>query len=212
MSSGARPQRRHLDRQDVQTEEQIGAEPMLGDFLLEIPIRGGDHAHVDADVVRSAHALEALFLEESQQLGLKPGSHLADLVEEDRAAVGHFEKALLLQTRVGERAALVAEQLALEQLLGKRRARDVHERLGGPVARVVDDLGDQVLARAAFTSQQDRRRRAARDAGHQMTQGSDRRGIADQALQAVGPRGARAVLPNLAPKPGRLQRAFDRRR
>jgi hypothetical protein len=42
---------------------------------------------------------------------LQAWSHLGDLVEEDRAAVGSFEEALL-ETRVRERAALVAEQLA----------------------------------------------------------------------------------------------------
>ena len=61
-------------------------------------------------------------------LACSAGRHLADLVEEHRAAVGGFEQALLLHARIGERAALVAEELALEQLLGQRRAGDVHER------------------------------------------------------------------------------------
>jgi glutamyl-tRNA reductase len=45
--------------------------------------------------------------------------HLADLVEEQRAAVGGLEEADLLAIGAGERAALVAEQLALEQGLGQ---------------------------------------------------------------------------------------------
>ena len=61
-------------------------------------------------------------------LACSAGRHLADLVEEDGAAVGGLEQAALLLPRVGERAPLVAEQLALEQLLGQRRAGDVDER------------------------------------------------------------------------------------
>ena len=89
----------------------------LRDLLLEIPIRRRDHPDVDADVRESANALEALLLEEAQQLGLEPGRHLADLVEEHRAAVRRLEQALLLDPGIGEGAALVAEELALEQLL-----------------------------------------------------------------------------------------------
>jgi hypothetical protein len=41
---------------------------------------------------------------------------------ETGAAVGRFQQAALLLARVGERAALVTEQLAFQQLLGQRRA------------------------------------------------------------------------------------------
>ena len=64
----------------------------------------------------AADAPEGLLLEEPQQLGLQRRRHLADLVEKHRAAVGLLEQAALLLPRVGERAALVAEQLALEQV------------------------------------------------------------------------------------------------
>ena len=49
---------------------------------------------------------------------------LADLVEEERAAVRRLEQALLALPRVGEGALHVAEQLALEQRLGERPAVD----------------------------------------------------------------------------------------
>ena len=51
-----------------------------------------------------------------------PPRDLADLVEEERAAVGLLEAPLATRDRAGERAALVAEQLALEERLGERRA------------------------------------------------------------------------------------------
>ena len=51
-----------------------------------------------------------------------PGCVSPDLVEEDRAAVRDLEQALLVGVRAGEGAALVAEELALEQRVGQRGA------------------------------------------------------------------------------------------
>jgi hypothetical protein len=79
-----------------------------------------------------------------------PGRHLADFVEEHRAAVRRFEQPALLRARVGEGAALVPEQLALQNLLGQRRAGDVHERPRRPIAGVVQHLRREILAGAAL--------------------------------------------------------------
>ena len=68
-------------------------------------------------------------LEHAQQLRLGGRPHLADLVEEERALVRQLELAELLRVRVGERAALVAEELALEQRLGDGGAVERDERL-----------------------------------------------------------------------------------
>ena len=78
--------------------------------------------------------------------------------------------------------------------------------------RVVNDLGDEVLAGAALAGEQHRRRGADRDAGDQVPQRGDRRRRPDDPLQAVRPRRVRAELPHLAPQPRRLERAFHRRR
>ena len=83
------------------------------------------------------------------------GAHVADFVEEDRAAVGLLELADLLLGRAGERALLVAEQLRLDQLLGNRGAVDLHEPLAAAQAVAVDRARDQLLAGAALAEQQD---------------------------------------------------------
>ena len=67
-------------------------------------------------------------LEHAQQLGLHAEGHLADLVEEERPPAGQLEPPLLLPVGAGERAALVAEELALQQLLGQGGAVDGHQR------------------------------------------------------------------------------------
>ena len=57
-----------------------------------------------------------------EHLGLRGRGEQADFVEEQRAAVGRLEQADAGALRVGERAALVAEQLGLGERLGQRRA------------------------------------------------------------------------------------------
>ena len=124
-----------------------------------------------------------------------------------------LEQAALLPVGAGERAALVAEQLALEQRLGQRRAGDVHERLRGAVAVVVQHLGREILAGAALAGQQHRRRRARRDLLQQRLDASTIAGaLADDAVEAVGLRLARAQRAHLAAQPRRLERLLDQQR
>ena len=67
-------------------------------------------------------------LQDAQKLGLHRQRHLADLVEEERAAVGDVEEARARRRRPGERAAHVAEERGLEERLGHARAVLAHER------------------------------------------------------------------------------------
>ena len=67
--------------------------------------------------------------EHAQQLRLQRRGHLGDLVEEERAAVGQLEAAQPPLGGAGEGAALVAEQLALDERLGDGRAVEGDERL-----------------------------------------------------------------------------------
>ena len=56
---------------------------------------------------------------------------------------------------VGERALFVAEEFALEQVLGNGRAIDLHERPRGARAPGVNHIGDDLLAHPALARDQD---------------------------------------------------------
>ena len=62
---------------------------------LQVAVRGGDEPHVDADRLDAADALELALLQRAQELHLHLDRDLADLVEEERAAVGELEAARL---------------------------------------------------------------------------------------------------------------------
>ena len=112
-------------------------------------------ADVDVDVVLAAEARELAVLQHLEQLGLQRQAHVADLVEEHRAVVGELELAGLVLDRAGERAALEAEQLRLEQLGRQRGAVHLDERLVAPERRRAQRPRDQLLAGAALAADQD---------------------------------------------------------
>ena len=158
MSPSAIAQRREVDRHDVEPIEEILAEAPRLDLGLEIAVGRGDDAHVDAVRLHAADALELALLERAQELHLHLERDLADLVEEQRAAVGELEAAGAVADRAGERAALVAEQLALDEAFGDRRAVDLDERAVLARRAEVQRAGDELLARAALAGDEHRGR------------------------------------------------------
>src|SRR5690606_16165202 len=97
-------QRRQLQAHHREAVEEVLAEPPGADLLLEVAVRGGDDAHVDLDRLDAAHALDLALLEHAQQLRLEIELELAELVEEDGAAVGELEDPLARRDRARERA------------------------------------------------------------------------------------------------------------
>ncbi len=86
-------------------------------------------ADVDLAGPLAADAADLALLQHAQQLALHAGRHLADLVEEQRAAVGDLEQAARVVLGAGEGAARVAEQRRFEQRLRDRGAVFADERL-----------------------------------------------------------------------------------
>ncbi len=81
-------------------------------LLAQVPVGGGDDAHVHPLQILAADAAELTLLQHAQQLGLRGERHLPDLVEEDGAAVGQLEEPLPERGGAGEGALLVPEELA----------------------------------------------------------------------------------------------------
>ncbi|MNQ79191.1 hypothetical protein D3C85_941250 [compost metagenome] len=80
---------------------------------------------------------------------------VADLVEEEGATVGLADPAEGAFAGAGEGAAVVAEQLTLHQLGGKRGAVDGDERFLRPLAPSVNGAGQLALAGAGLAEDED---------------------------------------------------------
>ena len=81
------------DREHVQPVVEVAAELLVGDHRDEVAVRRRHQPDVDANRPGAAEALELLLLQHAQQLGLQLQRNVADLVEEQRAAVRQLEAA-----------------------------------------------------------------------------------------------------------------------
>ena len=151
---GPLAQRRHHHAHHREPVVQILAKSARGDLGAQVAVGRRDHAHRRARVRRAAHRPHRLLVQRAQQLRLHAGRQLADLVEEQRAAVGLLEGARAIGHRAGERAAHVPEQLGLDQLVGDGAAVEHDERAVAARAVAVDRLGEQLLAGAGLAFDQ----------------------------------------------------------
>ncbi len=156
-------QRRDEEGNHVEAVEEIFAEIAAFDLFLQVLVGRRHHAHVYLHVCGGADGLEALLFERAQHLGLRAQAHVADFVEEERAAIGLLKLADLVLVGTGEAALDVAEHFAFDELLGNRGAVDLHEGLGRARTEGVQGVRHQFLAGAAFAIDQD----ASVGAGHQ---------------------------------------------
>ena len=176
-------QGRHLDGEDVEPVIEVLPEAALLRVLLQVAVGGGDDADIDGARLLLADALILLLLQDAQELALEREGDLADLIEEERAAVGGFEAAGAVFDRAGEGAFDVAEELALVKLAGDGGAVDADERALGAAAETVDFAGDEFLAGAGFAEDE-----------HGGVGGRDQLDLAEQLLDG------RAVWPMMSPK------------
>ena len=140
----------HLQQHHVEPVVEILAEAAGGNGRFQVGVGGGDDAHVHRDGFGGAHGPHFAFLQHPQQLGLELQGHVADLVQEQGAAVGGLEEAGAVAIGAGEGALAVTEEFGFEHVLGNGGAVDRHEGTLGTVAGVVDGAGQQLIAGAAL--------------------------------------------------------------
>ena len=117
---------------------------------------GRDHAHIECNRLRPAHAAHRALLEHTQQFALQRHWQMAYLVEEKRASVGQFEQARLRRLRISECSGFVPEQFTFQQVVWNRRAVHIHKGLSGTWPVVVNRAGKQLFPGSRFTAQQHR--------------------------------------------------------
>src|SRR5437763_3911322 len=135
-----------LDRKDRQTIEQIAAKTSLLDRALKINVRCSDHTHINLQNFVAADARELAVLQHAQQTHLRRQTHLANLIEKERAAIRLFKPAAPSLARIRERALLVAEEFGFKQRLRDRAAVEFDVRALAPLRVVVNQIREQIFA------------------------------------------------------------------
>src|SRR5450755_1435310 len=103
-----------------------------------------------------------MFLQHAQQFGLHGERHIAHFIEEERAATGSLELAAALLRCARERASLVSEELALDQLCRHSRTIQPFQHRFGTWRRAVDGTRNELFARPAFAADEHAGTRARR--------------------------------------------------
>jgi hypothetical protein len=194
-------QRRDRDVHDRDAVEEIEAEALGVDHRRQVAVAGHDHPRVEGQRTVGAEGLHRARLERAQQPRLRGERQLAELVEEQRTAVGLEARSLARCQRAGERARPVAEELRLDQLLAGGAAVDHHERAGGARRVVVQRARRELLAGPRLPLDQDRRVAGGGELedGEELAQ---QQALADQPAEAA----ARARLDRRRRRPHDLQR------
>src|SRR5262245_65681650 len=107
-------QRRQVDRADADPVIKIGPELPLLRPLLKIAMRRGDDPHIGANRLLAAEPHKFLLLQDAEDLGLRRQRHVANFVEEKRAAIALLKLADPPPIGSSESPLLMAEQLALK--------------------------------------------------------------------------------------------------
>ena len=102
----------------------------------------------------AADALETALLQHAQQLDLHLQRHVADLVQEQRAAFGKLEAADAGRQCAGKCAFFMAEQLAFQKIRGNGAAIHRHERMSRPARQLVNVARHHFLAGAGLAQDQ----------------------------------------------------------
>src|SRR5213079_1385559 len=139
-------QRRDAYRHHVDAVVEVLAHPPLGHRLRQLHVGGGDDAHVDLDAAVRAELLDLALLEHAEQLQLHVERDALDLVQEQRPAGRELDLPHPIVNRARERAALVAEELALEERVREGRAVDGDEAAALALALKVDGARRELLA------------------------------------------------------------------
>ena len=132
---------------DVEPVVQVAAEPAGGDLGAQVAVGRGDaRARRRGGARPTPTRWTSPVSSTRSSLACTVERQLADLVEEQRAAVGDLEQPGLGVGRAGERAAHVPEQLAFEQRLDDGRAVDDDEPLAAARPGAMERARDQLLA------------------------------------------------------------------
>ena len=147
----ALPQRWQRDRKHIETVVEVTAKFVPLHHLNQIPVCRRDEPNVYLVSASAAQTFELLFLQDTQQFRLQRRRNIPHFVQEERAFVGQLETANLLRYGSGERAALVAKELAFQQIEGNSSAIQFNKRASAPHAQIVDRARNQFLARACLS-------------------------------------------------------------
>src|SRR5260370_29487418 len=147
--------RRNLKGKNVQPEKKIFAKAAGLHGGGKIDVGESDEASFDTQGFRASEAFERALLQNAQKFSLRSGRERGNFIENDGAVAAELETAEFALDRTGKSAAFVPEEFAFDQLGRKAGAVDFQERRVASRSELMNQAREVVLARAAFTSDEE---------------------------------------------------------
>ena len=143
-------QRRQLQGKHVQPKKEVFAKEPLGHQRPQVAMGGRQHADIYRNASVASQRLHPAFFQHPQQAHLGFQGHVADLVQEKRAAVGLAHPPVARGMRPRKGAPFVAEELRLDESASQGSAVHRHEGTGSPRC-LVDRASSEFLAGPRFS-------------------------------------------------------------
>ncbi|MNJ36245.1 hypothetical protein D3C77_310260 [compost metagenome] len=142
--------------QTIEAVIEVFAKDLFQHALLQVAVGRTDHPYIQLAPCGAAQAGDFTFLQHPQQPGLQGRRHIANFIQQQRAAMGRFQLAAgAAFARTGEGTFDIAEQLGFDQAFRNGRTVDRNERgLGVPM--LMQGPGEHFFARSGFALQQNR--------------------------------------------------------
>ena len=126
------------------------------DKFQQVLVRGGDEPDVNFHRLAAADRVYFAFLNSAQQLCLRVKRQVSNFIKEKRAAIRFDEFSGMFFDRPGERALLVAEKHAFNQIFGNCAAIDSNKWFPAALARTLNGARDNFFSDARLTLNYDR--------------------------------------------------------
>src|SRR5262245_27134837 len=141
----------HLDLQNVDSIEEIGAEAAGINLILKTPAGGTHDARVHHAFALIAEAREVSVLKKVEKFALQRGIQFGNFVQEKSALVGALRATRLGSMRSGKGALFVAKKFAFQQAAGNGRAIHFHKLPGGKSRVGMEPAGQYLFSGPALT-------------------------------------------------------------
>ena len=144
-----------LQRQAIEPVVQIFTETAGLHFSGQMAVGGAHQCKIHRHRLAAAQRHHFAVLQHAQEPGLQGQRHVANFIEEQRAAVRFADASRRpFAPGSGKGTALITKQLGLDQVFRQGRAVDGHKRLGAARPAVVHGTRKQLFAHAGLALQQ----------------------------------------------------------
>jgi len=141
---------------DIDSVKEVFTERSFADQVFHVLVCGGDDAGPCQFRTDCPERFKCFLVQDPQDFDLDGLGQVGNFIEEDRPLLGQGKSARFIRSGIGKGASFIAEKFGFDERFRYGPTIDSYERLGAALTQIVDGLGQQFLAGAAFPGNQDR--------------------------------------------------------